>query len=279
VYVVWHDATPGTNDIYFRHSADRGATWQSAKRITFTAGHSVRPAVAAYGASVYVTWADDTSGNYEIYFRRSGDNGATWNPVKRLTHNGGSSEYPAVAVSGANVYILWSDDTPGNNEIYFRRSATWGTSWEAAQKLSASSGDTTEPTIAAPVGGSAVYIAGDSNYTGNKEIHFCSSGDNGASWESVQRITNTSGASGYATLACDGADVFLAWHDDTPGNYEVYYRNSTDGGATWGTAKRLTSTANASGIPDIAVNAANVYAAYVEMNGSVGDIFMKYSPR
>ena len=277
VYVVWHDDTPGVDDIYFRRSADRGSTWQAAKKITFTAGSSSWPAVAANGANVYVTWIDNTPANNEIYFRRSGDNGATWNPVKRLTHDAGSSEYPAVAVSGADVYLLWSDNTPGNKEIFFRRSANWGLSWEAAQKLSESSGDTRDPAIAA--GGSAVYIAGRSDFTGNDEITFGHSEDNGSNWGSAREMTNTAGSSEYPALAADGADVFLSWHDSTPGNYEVYYKNSTDGGVTWGATQRLTNNTEESGLADIAVNATNVYVVYANATGGNGEIYVKYSPR
>jgi len=277
VYVVWQDATPGDPDIYFRRSADRGATWEAAKRITFTAGQSRNPAAAANGASVYVTWQDDTPGNHETYFRRSGDNGSTWNTVKRLTHNAGDSVSPAIAVDGAAVGLVWSDDTPGPYDAFFRRSANWGLGWEAAQKLSASSGQTESPAIA--ISGSDVYVAGENDYTGNDEIYFNISADNGSTWSSAQQLTNTSGTSGQPALAADGSDVYLTWHDSTPGNSEVYFRKSADNGSTWGATKRLTYSDAASGLTDVAVNTVNVYVVYTDLTGGDGEIFVKYSPR
>ena len=47
--------------------------------------------------------------------------GETW-IEKRLTNNSGSSVYPTVAASGSNIYVVWQDLTPGNNEIYLTKS-------------------------------------------------------------------------------------------------------------------------------------------------------------
>jgi hypothetical protein len=33
---------------------------------------------------------------------------------------------PQIAVSGRNVYVVWSDDTPGNADIFFRASTDKG---------------------------------------------------------------------------------------------------------------------------------------------------------
>jgi Neuraminidase (sialidase) len=73
------------------------------------------------GSNIYVVWADDTPGNGEIYLKKSDDEGATWAKKRRLTNTVGDSLYPAIAVDGSNIYVVWCDSTPGNGEIYFRK--------------------------------------------------------------------------------------------------------------------------------------------------------------
>jgi len=47
--------------------------------------------------------------------------GGTWTTNKNLTNNAGYSQYPAIAVDGSNIYVVWTDTTPGNYEIYFKK--------------------------------------------------------------------------------------------------------------------------------------------------------------
>jgi hypothetical protein len=64
---------------------------------------------------------DRTPGNYEIFYKRSTNQGGTWK-TKRLTYNSGDSYDPGVAVyTYNNIHIVWEDDTPGNDEIYYRK--------------------------------------------------------------------------------------------------------------------------------------------------------------
>ena len=69
-----------------------------------------------------MVWYDDTPGNSEIYYMKSTDGGATWTTAQRLTWTSGYSADPAVAAdSSGNLHVVWQDDLPGNNEIYYKR--------------------------------------------------------------------------------------------------------------------------------------------------------------
>jgi hypothetical protein len=118
VYVVWHDTTPGNDEIYFMKSANKGATWQPSLRLTNNSGYSTAPALAVKDSSVYVVWYDNTPGNFEIYHRTSTNGGADWQAVERLTKNSGSSASPSIGVGGSKIFVVWCDLTPGNYEIY-----------------------------------------------------------------------------------------------------------------------------------------------------------------
>lgn len=273
VYVVWEDHAQGHEGIYLRRSLNRGETWQSARRLVNSLVFAWSPAIAVNGSNIYVAWSDIAPANYEIYFRKSADGGATWQSTERLTNNSGSSDNPALAVSGSNVYIVWKDNTlREHEEIYFRKSPNGGATWQSAQRFMEYTGTSLHPTIAA--GGSNVYVAWHHYVTENSEIYYTKSSNRGATWQNIQRLTKNSGASGAAELAVSGSNIYITWYDNTPGNYEIYFRKSSDGGATWAGAQRLTTNSGKSQSPAIAADASNVYVVWHDDTPGNFEIFL-----
>src|SRR4030043_225415 len=81
-------------------------------------------------------------------------------------------------------------------------------------------------------------------------------------WTTNKQITNTLGDSKYPAIAVDGLNIYVVWYDTTPGNYEIYFKRSVDGGVTWKTNKRLTNNAGYSQDPAIAVDGLNIYVVW-----------------
>ena len=75
VYVTWYDATPGNNDIFFAASNNNGTSFGTPINISNNTGSSFNPQIATSGNNVYVTWQDDTPGNFDIFFAASNNNG------------------------------------------------------------------------------------------------------------------------------------------------------------------------------------------------------------
>jgi hypothetical protein len=49
-----------------------------------------------------------------------------------------------------------------------------------------------------------------------------------AGWGAVKRLTWTSGRSQYPAVATDsGKTAHVVWQDQTPGNWEIYYRKGS----------------------------------------------------
>jgi len=47
---------------------------------------------------------------------------ADWSTAKRLTWTSGNSQSPAIAIEASDIiHVVWSDDTPGNDEIYYNQ--------------------------------------------------------------------------------------------------------------------------------------------------------------
>jgi hypothetical protein len=110
-------------------------------------GTSELPQVTAQGNNVYVVWQDNTSGNYDIYFAHSPDNGKNFEPIRNLSKDNGTSELPQVTAQGNNVYVVWQDNTSGNYDIYFKSSSTNGTKFKSLRNLSKDNGTSELPQI------------------------------------------------------------------------------------------------------------------------------------
>jgi len=277
-YVAYFEGTNEDYEVYFRRSTDGGATWQAAQKLSNNSGwdEGEQLDLAINGANVYVAWCDGSPGNAEIFFRRSIDSGATWKEVKRITTNDGPSTAPAVAASGANVYLVWTQGFIGEDpEIFFRKSVDNGATWQAAKRLTTNTGTSREPAVA--VSGANVYVAWEDNSVGNDEIYVRKSTDSGATWQNAKRLTNNTGSSSQPALAVMNANVYVAWNDGTPGNSEIYFRRSEDGGATWKAAKRFTYTADETLYVDLAVSGANVYAVWHDRTPGNYDLYFKKS--
>lgn len=256
------------------------AQWQPDQRLTVDSARSRVPynnawCVAASGDTVHVAWYDDRDGNYEIYHKRSTDAGASWGGDQRLTNDVGGSAWTSLAVAGNAVHVAWTDDRDGNAEIYYRGSTDGGTTWGSDTRLSTDPGNSSNPSIAAS--GSQVLVVWHDDRDGNAEIYYDHSTDYGATWSGDMRLTNDSHTSQWPSVAVAGAMVRVVWRDDRDGNLEIYYKRSTDGGASWGSDTRLTTALLDAGPPSIAVTGNPVHVVWADPRDGNPVIYYKRS--
>jgi hypothetical protein len=280
IHVVWRDETPGNREIYYKRSTDGGATWNPIKRLTWTFEGSDYPDIAVdSGNAVHVIWYDLSPGNSEVYYRKSSDRGATWNAAKRLTWTSVDSYEPAVALGpGGTIHVVWSEQA-GSAAIHYKRSTDGGATWSAAKRLSRTLAWCTSPALSVDSDDN-VHVVWDDTTPENPEIYYRKSPDGGTSWNTVQRLTWTAADSYFPAVAADSDDhIHVVFEDITSGDYQIYYRRSLDGGASWSVLQRLAWTSGSSYIPAISTDSGNgIHVVWEEFVFTHGDIYYKNSP-
>ena len=281
LHLVWADSTPGNLEIYYKRSTNGGANWSANQRLTWTSGESRLPAIATDGSGgLHVAWYDSTSGNAEIYYRSSPDGGSNWTTVKRLSWTPGSSYWLAVAadISGY-IHVFWADPTPGNTEIYHRRSTDGGSTWTASKRLTWNAGLSTGPKCAIDIWGGLNVVWYDMT-TGSAEIYYKKSLDDGLTWTAVDRLTWSSDESWFPDIGGDSTgNLHLVWEDLTPGNWEIYYKKSANSGSTWSKNRRLTWTTGTSWWPAVATGpTGSLHLVWQDDTPGGTDIYYMASP-
>jgi hypothetical protein len=279
LHVVWYDNTPGNYEIFYKKSADGGATWTASRRLSWTPANSYNPAIAIDSSGrIHIVWLDYPMGSAEICYTRSTDGGATWAKMHRLTWTSGDSDDPDVGAGASGVHVVWSDLTPGNWEIYYKKSLDGGATWGASRRLTATSGHFFGPVIAVDPSGNP-HIAWWGDPAGNPEIYYKKSTNGGAAWTANQRLTWTSSGSYVPAIAVDSsAYLHVVWHDYGPGFPDIYHRKSTNGGTTWAKTQRLTWTASYSMAPAIAAGSSgSLHLVWYDTTPGNNEIYYKKS--
>ena len=249
-------------EIFYKRSTDGGNTWTVSKRLTWSPEISGSPKIFCdLKGIIHLVWHDNTPGNFEIYYKQSQDGGNTWIGQKRLTWNSGWSEWPAIAVGPVgNVHVLWKDETPGEETIFYKSSTNYGSTWGATKRLTWVGQGYSRPTVVVDSSGIAhvVYESYNVPYNGNEELFYKRTSDNGATWSGYKRLTWNSGTSFHADIIADHNDVlYLVWADYSSGDTEIYYRNSTNGGGIWSSTERLTWEKNEPFVPRLSYDSNN----------------------
>jgi hypothetical protein len=212
----------------------------NATNLTNNEHDSVYGQIAAWDSSVYVVWQDSVSGrNYDIFVKKSNDEGNTFGAPANLSNNPGFSEHPQLAALENNVYAAWADNTSGNREVLFTRSIDGGTSFENSLNLSNNTSNSHNQEIA--TFGDNVYVVWiDEDKQKNTSVFFRTSADNGATFGRIAKISSQADADSFPKVAAYGDDVYVTWNvvEDKP-NSGLYFAKSSDKGSTFGNITKL----------------------------------------
>ena len=276
VHVAWYDRRTGTDQIFYKRSTDAGTTWSQDTALTTGTGGKSDPGLAVMGDLVHLVWEDRRGGyNSEVYYRRSTDNGVSWESETRLTIDNYLSQNPCVCTQGDRVHVAWANDTAGR-EVYYLRSTDRGVTWGDRRRLTFDMQESYYPSLAAV--GNVVHCVWRDWRDHSFEVYYLRSATYGQTWDSIPvRLSGDPASGSYnPCIAASGPGAHVIWWDtrDTP--FELYYRRTTDYGNTWEPEVRLTFDTTGSYNPTIAAEGASVHVTWEALYGSA-DIYVRSS--
>lgn len=263
VYASWMQNNK--RDIVVARSLDFGRTW-SYSYAARAQEEADRPVLAVRGADVYVGF------NHEerFYVAGSHDAGQTFAIVQVNPNAGpGSSLAGGAAIDPAgNVFYGWTayarkEMATRPVSVYVSRSADGGRTWNtslldvssAAPDCDVQNCETgylgPQIALASDAAGElyALWNAGSTN-GGPERIYFASSTTAGDVWSQRTNVSNAAVGAEHsfpAIVAGTSGDVRIAWMDTRATEaghmpvWNTFFRNSTNGGATWSTETQLSA--------------------------------------
>jgi len=277
LHVVWRDSYDGNPEVYYKRSTDGGISWSADTRLTNNSNSTRYPIIAVSGQFVHVAFDDDREGNFEIYYKRSTDEGVSWEAETRMSIDNSHSSFPSIAASGQHVHIVWEDSRNGSNrELYYRRSSDGGINWGAETRLTNDPGKSNFASLASSENN--VHVVWNDDRDGNMEIYYKHSIDGGLNWSADSRLTNNPVVSELACVTALDQNVHVVWND-APGQVEVLYTHSADGGVSWEPQTQLSESSFLSEHSSVSVSDTVVHAVWADFrDGSSYEIYYNRNP-
>ena len=264
VYIIWTDMTSGNSEINYRQSVDGGVKFEGIRELSDTRsinGESAHfPQMVTAGNNVFVAWQDSVRGGNEIFFRASEDLGSKFTGIKNLSRNNtGDSISPRIVAVDNNVFVGWSDTSPGKSEILLRSSVDSGNTFRGIKNVSWSTGNSYDPLIAVSRNNLYALWEDDSQEGLTFDLTFRGSSDGGQKFNDKQNLARYIGeSSDYGQLIATGSNVYAVWSENPqysyPAKYEIFIKVSRDNGTNFGDGVNLSNSEGNSVEPHIAVS-------------------------
>jgi hypothetical protein len=114
--------------------------------------------------------------------------------------------------------------------------------------------------------------------SGNYEIIYKLSTDGGASWATERLLTNDPNVSWHPSIFVSASNIHVVWQDNRDGNREIYYKRSTNRGASWSSDIRLTNNPSISENVSIAASGPVAHVLWDDNRDGNYEIYYKRDP-
>ncbi len=239
-WLVWEKITPmSKGQIYLMTHNKYGWSGQSA--LVSDSYDNNAPALGELSnGTIILVWSRGTgsAGTYDLYWM--GYNGLRWTTPSALVQAAGDDLTPDITrLIDGTLWLVWSRSTftNGGGDILYKTFD--GSSWSSENLLSGSTSFGERfPSITQSSDG-RVLVFYVSDFWGNDQLWWVAW--NGLSWNQPARLTSAASIDDYPSVAEDRSGVLwvfwsreLATNDpQNPYQFDIFYANSTDLGATW----------------------------------------------
>ncbi|HEX5823194.1 MAG TPA: sialidase family protein [Candidatus Limnocylindrales bacterium] len=280
-------------NVVFTKSTDHGATWSAPVKTYGNVSWNDKPtlAVSDNGVDVYISFNGPTGG--DPWMAQSHNSGATWTQTKLVDSSFYYFDFDSDVASDGTVYfaeaaLLYggggqkgtTPTAPIEEHIFISRDR--GATWEnrivaTVQPGVACVAEGCTPdfylghaAVSADATGKLVYLYDGATTAGGLQTTAAKrSSDGGRTWSAAVTLSATGEESTAPAIESRGSGDVRAWYYQTSGGgnadaWNVWYRTSTDGGATW-TAPLRISDANGGAAYKTAAGFGEIYGDYGEM--------------
>jgi hypothetical protein len=235
VHVAYQDSWPGNDEVMYKRITDYGAgSVDQTRRLTFSSSPSSYPriAVSQAGQSVHVVYQDPASGTYNLYYKHIYNSGAGSYDTRQLTFGTDYNGMPDIATSTGNeqyIYIVYQAFWPGNREIMYKRVDNYGIAPYNTNTARLTYSSTTSQANSVAFNGASneVYISYHDLWPGNYDVMYRKFSSYGSGAYTSGRVSWGNGASTYSSVGAAGSSAWIAWSDNTAGNYEIYIKKGS----------------------------------------------------
>ncbi len=165
-------------------------------------------------------------------------------PLVQVTTDLAGDYRPSMAQdAGGKLWVVWHSYRSGNADVWFKTSNDGGSTWSTDTQLTTDASHDYSPRILRAADGT-LWVVWASTRAGNSGIWFKTSSDGGSTWSGDTQLTGYLDQN-YApaiTQAADGT-LWVVWYSDRSGNYDLWFKTSSDSGSTWSAETQLTSAA------------------------------------
>lgn len=237
-----------------------GQIWEADTRLTFNDSLSYFSYPTQWAINtdndnrVHIVWYDlrDPQFASEVYYKRSTDNGATWEPEIPLTIGSNYwQEMPCiVSDKWGRLHVVYTEYVYFKSRftpiIHYKRSTDGGNTWQPPVDIATVQGDFATHTSLTSDLNNGIYVlfcdqTGISYYEMDNFVIHSTNGGN--TWSSPYQLTGSKTAL-WGSIAADTLGrVHIVYVEAPTGQRHLFYRRSTDMGQTFEPAVQLT-TAN-----------------------------------
>ncbi len=265
-------------------------------------------AIVASGDSIFVAYSNSNKNEECVYIKQSDNNGRTWSAPKRIYSGNTLATNLKIAVSGQNVYVLWTctniKSTNAEYKILLNKSNDYGLTWLNSERIiDEGTGNSNGGFLGVQLlaKGEKVYIVWGSYanfYVIKNDIFFDCSLDGGNTWLSKPTRLNTgdipaNSASVEPRLSVNNNNVYVVWHDYRGGfagtsmseGENLFFNSSTNNGLSWKSSDKKIDVSSYIGASDPYCNMvlsniiSNTNMVYLFFNGDRlhKGTYLKYS--
>ena len=254
VYAIWMN---GWN-VHFSRSDDHGRTWTDPVSTKGKVAWNDKPAmtVSDDGQDVFVSWNGPSGG--DAFVARSNDAGATWRRRKVVdsdryyfAYDGTITPSGSVVLAESSLDYSGSDGAPvGTVKHHALISDDGGDTWRNVVVGTVRIGPPCvavacpndyylgHSSVASDADGNLVFVLDGSSRAGARQRTWVTtSSDDGTTWTTPVPVSTPHEQSGFPMVDATGSGDMRMWYMETVGGsrnaWNVWYRASTDAGATW----------------------------------------------